>query len=107
MVAGNILFENGLLFGGIWSFDIGETEEKDSFEIMGTKGKISFSVFGEPRVIKITGEKPDTLLFDSLEHVQQPMIEKVVDYFLDEGPNPCSAEEGVEVMELMEKFTGY
>ena len=30
------------------------------------------------------------------------MIEKVVDYFLDEGPNPCSGEEGWKVMEMME-----
>jgi hypothetical protein len=34
------------------------------------------------------------------------MIEKVVEYFLGEGPNPCSAEEGAEIMRLMDQFTG-
>jgi hypothetical protein len=33
------------------------------------------------------------------------MIEKVVEYFLGRGPNPCSAEEGVEVMKMMAAFT--
>jgi hypothetical protein len=33
------------------------------------------------------------------------MIEKVVEYFLGQSPNPCSAEEGVEVMKMMEAFT--
>jgi hypothetical protein len=33
------------------------------------------------------------------------MIEKVVGYFMDENPNPSSVEEGVKVMELLEKFT--
>jgi hypothetical protein len=33
------------------------------------------------------------------------MIEKVVDYFLDKGANPCSAEEGVKVMEMIDRFT--
>jgi hypothetical protein len=33
------------------------------------------------------------------------MIEKVVDYFVGENSNPCSVEEGLKVMELLEKFT--
>jgi hypothetical protein len=33
------------------------------------------------------------------------MIEKVVEYFLDEGPNPCSGEEGTTVMRLIDDFT--
>jgi len=33
------------------------------------------------------------------------MIEKVVEYFLGEGSNPCSAENGVEVMRLLDAFT--
>jgi hypothetical protein len=42
--------------------------------------------------------------FEVLPHVQQPMIEQVVQYFLDKAPNPCSAAEGAAVMQLMELF---
>jgi hypothetical protein len=33
------------------------------------------------------------------------MIQAVVNYFLDEGPNPCSAKDGVAVMKLIDQFT--
>jgi len=106
IVSGNILFKNGIAFNGLWCFTVDENEEKDLCEIVGSKGKISFAVFGEPKIMMAVERKKEFFLFDTLQHVQQPMIEKVVDYFLDKGPNPCSAEDGVKVMEMMEKFTG-
>jgi predicted dehydrogenase len=105
IVAGNILFKSGVLFSGLWCFNVSEDDEKDSCEIVGSKGKIHFNVFGEPKITMTVEGKKENFLFDTLQHVQQPMIEKVVDYFLDKGANPCSAEEGVKVMEMMDKFT--
>jgi hypothetical protein len=34
------------------------------------------------------------------------MIEQVVNYFLDKGPNPCSAAEGLIVMQIMDQVIG-
>ena len=105
IVSGNILFKSGVLFSGIWCFSVAAGIEKDQCEIIGDKGKIEFSFFEhKPLVITAKG-KTETLRFDPLPHVQQPMIEKVVKYFLNEGPNPCSGEEGVEVMELIDQMT--
>ncbi len=106
MVAGNILFKNKVLFNGVWCFNVNKADEKDSCEIIGTKGKIQFSVFGEPKINMAVDGKKENFLFDKLQHVQQPMIEKVVDYFLDKSSNPCSAEEGVKIMEMMDRFVG-
>jgi len=50
-------------------------------------------------------QETEIILFEPLQHVQQPMIEKVVEYFLGESPNPCSAENGAAVMKLMDQFT--
>jgi predicted dehydrogenase len=105
IVAGNLLFANGVIFNGLWSFNVPKEEAKDSCIIIGSEGKIEFQVFGEP-LIKITRSgKTETLTFDKLQHVQQPMIEKVVQYFLGKGDNPCTAEDGVEVMRLMDELT--
>jgi predicted dehydrogenase len=105
IVSGNILFESGVLFSGIWCFNVAAELEKDSCEIIGDKGKIVFSFFEhKPLAVTING-KTETLSFEPLQHVQQPMIEKVVNYFLDEGPNPCSGEEGVKIMKLIDQFT--
>ena len=105
MVTGNILFKNGVHFSGIWCFNVSATDEKDYCEIVGDKGTMRFSFFEhKPVSISING-KTENISFDALQHVQQPMIEQVVNYFLDEGPNPCSATEGVEVMKLIDQFT--
>ncbi len=105
IVAGTVLFENGIIFNGLWCFTVPEEEIKDNCEIMGTKGKISFSVFGEPEIAVTKQGKTATMHFEKLEHVQQPMIEKVVQYFLGKSENPCSAEDGVEVMRVMKVYT--
>ena len=104
IVSGNILFKNGVLFHGIWCFNTPAEEEKDRCEIIGSEGKISFSFFEHQPIVITRSGKTEKLSFDPLPHVQQPMIEKVVDYFLGRGANPCSGEEGVEVMRLISIF---
>ncbi|MFL5810256.1 MAG: Gfo/Idh/MocA family protein, partial [Flavisolibacter sp.] len=103
-VSGQILFQNKVLFNGSWCFTIDEKQEW--CEIVGTKGKMRFSIFEhQPLVISKNGND-ETISFDRLQHVQQPMIETVVQYFIGKADNPCSADEGVEVMKLIDRFTG-
>lgn len=103
LVAGNILFKNGVVFSGTWCFNAAATT--DNCEIVGSSGSIYFSVFGGNTITVIAKGIRQIFSFDALEHVQQPMIEKVVEYFLDQSPNPCSGEEGAEVMRLIDAFT--
>ena len=105
IVAGNILFKNGVLFNGIWCFNVSNEDEKDHCEIIGEKGNIQFTFFNQREVFLTVNGKTVTFTFDILQHVQQPMIEKIVEYFLDKGPNPCSGEEGALAMEWIEEFT--
>lgn len=101
---GQILFETNVLFNGSWCFT--SYERKDHCEIIGSKGRISFSVFDHhPLVIEKEG-KQTVIEFDKLQHVQQPMIQKTVEYFLNQAPNPCSPTEGVEVMNMMDALVG-
>jgi len=106
MVAGNILFKNGVLFNGIWCFNVSPEDEKDHCRIVGEKGSIAFTFFNQREVIVRVNGRTETFTYDILHHVQQPMIEKTVDYFLDEGANPCSGEEGALAMKWIEEFTG-
>ena len=103
--AGTILFENGVVFNGVWSFVVPRQEGSDKCEIIGTKGSIRFGIFDEREVTLVTGNDSKTYMFEPLEHVQQPMIEKVVQYFRGDAPNPCPVEDGVSVMQLMDAFT--
>jgi predicted dehydrogenase len=103
MVAGNMLFENGIVFSGSWCFNAAATT--DNCEIVGSNGSIYFSVFGGNTITVITKGVTSIYSFETLQHVQQPMIEEVVNYFLGTGPNPCTATEGAEVMGLIDAFT--
>ena len=103
MVAGNILFTSGAVFSGAWCFSA--PEEKDVCEIIGTKGKIVLSFFEMKKFKLIVNNETTEFTIDTPVHVQQPMIEKVVEYFTGQGENPCKEEDGVLVMGLMEQVT--
>ncbi len=103
LVAGNILFNNGIAFSGAWCFNA--PISSDYCEIIGSAGKISFGFFSGNSIELVINSNSRVLSFDPLQHVQQPMIEKTVQYFSGTGPNPCSGEEAAEIMRWMEKFT--
>ena len=104
-VNGNIIFKNDVEFNGHWNFNALANEERDECIITGAGGSIRFSVFGRQQITLSIDGKETLFSFEPLLHVQQPMIEKVVQYFLGKAPNPCKPEEGVEVMKLMDTFT--
>jgi predicted dehydrogenase len=106
IVSGNILFKSGVIFNGLWCFNISEENETDFCEIVGSEGKISFPVFEHKKITITKNGKTEILPFEALQHVQQPLIQKVVNYFLGKGANPVSGEDGAMAMWLMEKFTG-
>lgn len=106
IVTGLILFENNIIFNGFWDFQNQFDEDRDDFEIIGSAGRIQFSVFDNSEFILERDGKKEIVVFDKLEHVQQPMIEKVVEYFLGNSGNPCSAEDGARVMQVIDNFTG-
>ena len=104
-VSGQILFENDVLFNGFWSFVTPAYQKTDDCLITGSAGTIRFRVFETAPLVCVTAEGEQQFSFEPLAHVQQPMIHAVVRYFLGQGPNPCSAEEGLEVMRLIDAFT--
>lgn len=104
IVTGHILFNEGIVFNGTWCFAISEGEELDICEIHGTSGKISFPMFGHQITISKDGSS-ENFDFLPLPHVEQPMIEGVVNYFLGKGENPCSGEEALKTMRILDSFT--
>ena len=106
IVSGNIIFKSGVIFNGLWCFNVDPESEKDLCEIYGSEGKISFAVFEHKKIDIFRNGENSLLPFEPLEHVQQPMIQQVVNYFLGQGPNPCSGAEAAQVMKLLDQFTG-
>lgn len=105
LVNGIISFKNGVQFRGLWSFNVSEKNQEDSCRIYGSKGMIEYSFLGN-RVELVSDVATESFRFDAVPHVQQPMIEATVAYFLGKTTiNPCRVEEGLVVMNLMDDLT--
>jgi predicted dehydrogenase len=104
-VSGMIKFKNNVMFNGLWCFTAPIDQHEDRCEIIGTLGSISFSIFGKPELALTIKGVSRTFSFEPLEHVQQPMIEATVRFFLNQGSNPGTAENGLITMTLMAAFT--
>lgn len=103
IVCGSMLLQNNIMFNAVWCFTVPTSLEEDLFEIIGSEGRISFPVFGNTIEVEIKGKK-EQISFAKEPHIQQHMIGKVVEYFLGNATNPCSASDAIQSMELMDKF---
>jgi predicted dehydrogenase len=103
-VCGQLIFKNKVVVNGSWCFNVAENQVADTCEIVGTKGGITFPFFGNEISWKTDNEK-QTEIITHPEHIQQPMIEKMVAFFNDEAPNPCTIDEAIVLMDIMDAFT--
>ena len=102
-VTGCIQFKSGLLFSGSWCF--GAAADQDVCTITGSGGSLSFSVFGPQQIHLHTNGTTSVINHTAPQHVQQPMIEQVVRYFLGQRDNPCPPGAGVQVMQWIDAFS--
>ncbi|WP_409415353.1 Gfo/Idh/MocA family protein [Flavobacterium sp. PS2] len=80
-VSMSFLFENGIHGTGLWNF--GSHRRHDIVEIVGDKGKISFSTFGnDPITLEDKDGKTESFPIDNPLHIQQPLIETIVQELL-------------------------
>jgi 1,5-anhydro-D-fructose reductase (1,5-anhydro-D-mannitol-forming) len=93
-----IIFPNNIVLQGVWAFNVGEPATQDLCEVVGTEGIIRFSFF-KKSAIEINGT---VIEMDYPENIQMPMIDAVVKYFRGQGENPCSLEDALVVMQLID-----
>ena len=98
-----IAFANDIYFNGVWNFNVAETATGDSCEIIGDKGSIRFSFFRVSTIELITDAGMETLELEYPINIQQPHINNVVKFFRGEGANPCTLEDALVTMQVMDK----
>lgn len=105
ITAGQIVFKKDVIFNGVWCFNSNPDNEVEQCEIIGSEGKITFSFFSS-KLSLTKNDKTIDFSFPPMQHVQQDMIEKTVKFFLGETQeNPCSLEEALVSMKVMEAFS--
>ncbi|MGI9544252.1 MAG: Gfo/Idh/MocA family protein [Cyclobacteriaceae bacterium] len=103
VVVGSFNFESGVMGQGTWCFTTAENLEEEITTIVGSKGQISFSCFGDPTVIlEVTGKEKEVFYFEMPKHIQQPLIQTVVDSLLGNGACPSTGISGARTNKIME-----
>jgi 1,5-anhydro-D-fructose reductase (1,5-anhydro-D-mannitol-forming) len=95
-------FSDDIYLTGLWSFNACENSMEDRCDIFGETGKISFSFFRSPVLEIHSGKSKKSVEFPYPLHVQEPMINEVVRFFRGEAPNPCSLEDALVTMKMMD-----
>jgi predicted dehydrogenase len=105
IVAGSFMFESGTLGTGAWCFTAGHKE--DVVEIVGDKGRITFATFGfadEPVRLERTGAKAEEFVIPHPPHIQQPMIQAIVDELNGKGKSPSTGDSGARTSRVMDEM---
>jgi predicted dehydrogenase len=88
IVSGSYIFESGVHGIGLWGFCA--QERQDMNEIVGSKGKLSFATFGEGPIVLRTEAETKEFPVDNPKHIQQPLIQTIVNELLGEGKCPST-----------------
>lgn len=102
-ITGSILFKSNVVVNGSWCFNVAEEENIDRCEMIGSEGSISFAVFGNTITVK-NKDGEETINFEQPENIQLSMITSMVAYLNNKEPNPCTIEEAVVLMKIMDAF---
>jgi 1,5-anhydro-D-fructose reductase (1,5-anhydro-D-mannitol-forming) len=96
------IFAEKICLHGLWAFNVNPAAEIETCEIIGDQGKITFSFFVKSDIAIETASGAEHLTFDYPVNIQQPMIDEVVKFFKGQGPNPCSLEDALVTMKMMD-----
>ena len=87
---------------GNWSFAAGVKE--DCLEIIGSEGKIRLSIFGTETPELSCGETVECLADETPKHVQQPLIQTIVEELNGTGACPSTGDSAARTNWVLEQL---
>jgi 1,5-anhydro-D-fructose reductase (1,5-anhydro-D-mannitol-forming) len=102
IVTGHFRFQSGVHGTGAWCFTAGDL--LDRVEIVGSRGTIAFSTFENNPVELIAGGQTTRFEIPHPAHVQQPLIQTVVDALTGRGVCPSTGTTGARTSWVMDQM---
>lgn len=102
IVTGAYLFESGVHGTGTWCFSA--HDHIDENEIVGSKGKITFATFGNGPIRLTTGESTEDWVIENTRHIQQHLIQLMVDELTGKGTSPSTGVSGARTNWVMDQL---
>lgn len=95
---------NGITGTGSWNFGCSDSE--DVVEILGSSGKIVFSVFGEDEVVLNNKNGEESLFIEHPGHVQEFHVKNMANHLFDNKEHPSLGKSGMHTSWVMDKILG-
>jgi predicted dehydrogenase len=102
IVSAVFMFESGAHGTGSWCFNAGDN--LDQTEIIGSKGKITYSNFENAPVILYKNDYEEAFEIDHPAHIQQPLIQRIVDELLGKGISPSRGTTAMLTNKVMDEI---
>ncbi len=105
ITVGSFRFENGVLGHGVWAFNTGDVSDIEITTIVGSKGQVSFPFFSDHSVtLEIDGKPKEVFQFDISKHIQQPLIQTMVDELIGKGKCSSTGVSGARTNWVLEQI---
>jgi predicted dehydrogenase len=102
IVTGTFRFASDVQGVGAWCFSA--FENRDTTEIVGTDGKITFSTFNAQPITLATRKGLTEFSYDYPQHIAQPLIQTVVDELNGIGKCPSTGSTGARTSWVMDQM---
>lgn len=102
-VSAEFLFDNNISGSGTWCFNVSDESRRDSIEIFGENGKISFSCFTFDPIVLVTKEGIQKFANETPENIQFNLIEQVVNSLSGKGIPVSTAISGARTSKVMDE----
>lgn len=96
----------GVAGHGVWCFTAPHHMKEDSIEIAGEKGRIHFSCFDFTSIKVTAGGKTGYFKNRRPQHVQQPLIQTIVDQLQGRGSCPSTGITAARTSRVLDEITG-
>jgi len=105
-VSASMQFENGVVGTGIWSFVSDEAVSEDLIEIVGTKGKITFSGFKHTPILLFKENAVTEFPYLNPENIQYNLIKQVVESLQGIGTCVSTGDSAIRTNKVMHDIIG-
>ena len=95
-------FKSGIIGSGRWCFVTSAQTDVDSIIITGTKGEIRFSTFAFSPILLLSDTVSESFDIPLPEHIQQPLIQTIVDELRGVGKCPSTGVSGARTSRVMD-----
>lgn len=105
IVSGSYVFESGVQGTGIWCFSGYYNGEVN--EIVGSRGKLTFSTFGSEPIRLTTADGIGDYSLEQPKHIQQPLIQTIVNELLGSGACPSTGQSALRTAIVMDELANF